>query len=236
MGRIVDKVLCPMHKEDTPSFVLYEDGGAKCFGCGYYVKGQEPHNYEIREKERENLKESIDRIMALPVARIRGLELHYDSDSFYIVWDDSRYYKRRFFEERKDKYRCPTGHDKPLFIAERVNGPNLLIVEGELNALSIAIVTIGWTIVSPGSAAEFDKREYVEYYKQYNNIAMIVDHDPAGAAAAIKLYPELIKHTPNVKVSMWKEDANNILQRPRGISELRKRVENEIQVEVQGGL
>jgi len=27
---------CPFHEERTPSFVLFPDGGIKCFGCGWY--------------------------------------------------------------------------------------------------------------------------------------------------------------------------------------------------------
>ncbi len=30
------KVCCPFHQEKTPSMVLYEDGGAHCFGCGWH--------------------------------------------------------------------------------------------------------------------------------------------------------------------------------------------------------
>lgn len=28
------KILCPFHKEDTPSCLLFPTGGFKCFGCG----------------------------------------------------------------------------------------------------------------------------------------------------------------------------------------------------------
>jgi len=163
----------------------------------------------------------------LPKANIRGLSLPCDSDSYYICFTPNKYYKRRFFDESKGKYRCPSGHAKPLFIADDSNVPYLLIEEGELNALSM--VEVGcMSVVSPGGVGDFDKSEYLDYYKNYKYIAIIVDHDAAGASAAIKLYSKLVKHTPYIKVSMWSEDANELLQQPDGKDRLKQKVDYEI--------
>lgn len=36
VGKRTIKILCPVHDEKTPSFVIYSDGRAKCYGCGFW--------------------------------------------------------------------------------------------------------------------------------------------------------------------------------------------------------
>ena len=40
--------LCPLHRESHPSFVVFSDGGWKCFGCG--ASGQNALDYLIKVK------------------------------------------------------------------------------------------------------------------------------------------------------------------------------------------
>jgi len=48
--RIGNKVvgLCPVHNEQTPSFVVFKDGGFKCFGC--QIAGSSAIDYQIKIK------------------------------------------------------------------------------------------------------------------------------------------------------------------------------------------
>jgi hypothetical protein len=144
----VERIICPFHKgqngkdERTPSLVVYEDG-YKCYSCGangpLSKLSLPPGFVPTALRPPENLNASLKRIVSLPLAPVRGLNLPVDGDSYYIVWPGDNYYKRRkFLSNDGPKYLCPVGHKKPLFVPYEKQGGMLAIVEGEINALSLA--------------------------------------------------------------------------------------------------
>jgi CHC2 zinc finger len=89
------RILCPHHEERTPSCMVYPSGWAHCFGCGAnFQHGKVETAGELEPPE--DLTISLAAIKGLPLKPVRGLELPADDRSFYIVWDDGQYYKRRF--------------------------------------------------------------------------------------------------------------------------------------------
>lgn len=220
------KVLCPFHKEVTPSCVVYSDH-FKCFGCGRHGPISElPGNYSYTPAAplpRTDVRAEIARIKALPTKAIRGLELPYDSKGYYIVWPDESYYKIRLYDETS-RYRSPVGATKTAFRCLGINDSKmslpgnvlvgdrpLYIVEGEINALSLAKVLINSDIVSPGSATDFDRFEPDKNYSRYT---IIVDEDAPGVIAAIKLKSKILAFCPLVDVVLMGDgDLNDWLQK-----------------------
>lgn len=211
------KYLCPKHKEETPSAVAYATG-YHCFGCG----ASGPLNELGLEGERieityiEDLASSIDRINHLPKQLIRGFSLPADSTGYYLVWNDNSYYKRRIINaESGNKYRGPSGHRKPQFIAREGSSSHLVLVEGEFNALSLASLEIPMTIISPGGAGDFyskgRNKDLLEYAK-YDRVDIVVDDDGAGLQAAIECSSQLkVLGCANVKAYFVKTDFNEVL-------------------------
>lgn len=197
---------------------VYADGLCHCFGCGISVTaaslGIIPPVQDQPRAAAENIQEQVKYILSLPKAQIRGLELPVDQDSYYILWPDHAFYNRRFFEGTT-KYKCPTGHSKrPLWAWQAVNKNYLCIVEGEINALSIARSCPWVSVMSPGGAGDFYSRtsdSWLPDVMGYGAIALICDEDRAGALAGIELKAKLLKHTPNVSIVLMKEDANDWL-------------------------
>ncbi len=203
----MEKIICPFHKingqpERTPSCVVYHDH-YHCFSCGAHGvdlsslgNGRSLVSTVSNGETREHLGESLNRIKSLPRGVIRGLHMHANRDSYYVLWPNGDYYKRRDFKDTEARYYCPKGHPKPPFVLNP-GKTGCIVVEGEINALSLATVVTDWTIVSPGGASEFNK--YLTEYKKYSTIVLIADKDPAGAEAIIKTKPLLLKHTHDVR-------------------------------------
>lgn len=204
------RILCPVHKEDTPSCVLY-DNGWHCFGCGAHGTLDQLGVAAPPPKLTEDLPKRIKEIEAMPRVLIRGLSLPSDGVGYYIKWPDNKYYKKRLKAGGANKYLCPAGHVKPLLIASpaSVSSP-LFIVEGELNALSLALIAPG-AVVSPGGASEFCSQKYLQEYKKYSTIFIIADNDRAGYEAVVKLKGMLLRHTPKVHAHLMEQDFNDIL-------------------------
>lgn len=210
------KIKCPYHEEDTPSFHVYPDGSAHCYGCGAHEGPQGDRAIPDEEKYVENLKESLEYIATLPRGPVRGLSLPSDSVFNYIVWPDTDYYikRRKVDSDTLPKYIGAAGHKKPLFIARTADRTSpLLIVEGQLNALSFASAEINATVVSPGAATDFKKLIHLPYYFAYDNIILVLDNDAAGAMGAIDLKGQLLAMGKrNVRIELVNEDANEVLQ------------------------
>lgn len=212
------RILCPNpeHNERTPSYVIYDNYG-HCFGCGYRASLGEALEKQSKETvvEKENVKESLSYINELPRKSIRGLDLHYDDRFYYILFPGFNYYKKRAFIDVGSKYLCPTGHTKPLYTPYKVNNTDTLaIVEGELNALSLAQAKPEFDICSPGGCSSFYGKEYDRYkqtYLTYKHIIVIVDKDSAGVKAAIEIKAKLTQHTPYVTIRLMDRDLNEIL-------------------------
>lgn len=222
-----NKVRCPFHEDHTASLhFYYNEDHYHCFGCGAHgvlstLLGESVVKRPHEEKPKEDLEASLARIKALPTKEIRGLQLPYDDKSYYIVWPNCPYYSRRFFEvaEGMPKYKRPSGHPTPLLNA-RTNGTPLVIIEGELNALSVALAvdsehSLSLSIVSPGSAGDFYSKgrdSNLDTYCRYPHIVLLVDADKAGTIAAIELKTKLtLRGHKNVSIHLMKKDANAIL-------------------------
>src|SRR5690606_33471443 len=104
-------VLCQFHEERTPSCAVYSNG-YKCFGCGKFgpLSDLGMTASEVEPKYVEDIEKSIQQIISLPKKEIRGLDLHSDSNSYYIVWPDHSYYKKRYINPHHGKYQNPSGH------------------------------------------------------------------------------------------------------------------------------
>lgn len=214
-----DKIRCPFHAEETPSCVLYEER-YHCYGCGKNGPLSDLNLDLGPPKPRKpptNLKARRDYIATLPTKEIRGIPLKYDDRGYYLVWPDSLYYKCRLFDPADGpKYANPTGHSQPLFWARRSwpATPVLLVVEGEINALSIKEALPEADVVSPGSAGDFlaDKqRANLTLFSRYASIVVVVDRDAAGTAAAIHLKGMLLGKVPSINIVLMEKDANQVL-------------------------
>lgn len=230
------RILCPNHKESTPSFVIYPNGWGHCYGCGFRKKVTDGIEEGSKQEEyKEDLEEACAYISSLPSQAHRGLLFRTDNQGFYIVWPNGDlYYKKRITlqDHPGGKYRCPIGHRKPLFRA-RCGEKSLYIVEGEINALSLSLATNS-AVVSPGGVGDFLREDYLTYYTGYENIEILVDADPPGVKAAIGLKARLVQHTPDVLIKLMKEDCNELLQRG-GVSAIQAALEMQIRVYNQQG-
>ncbi len=210
------KILCPFHNDTEPSMHVYGEW-AYCFVCQANVKASElnlpPSAREIRAKKNPvNIKERITYIKSLETKTIRGLELPYDDTGFYIVWSDESYYVKRTWTG-KSRYVSPSGVVRPLFkFYKRVTVANelLVIVEGELNAMSLRqSITDDVDIVSPGSANNFVK--YIKEYESYKNVLIIFDLDAPGVVFGVDLKNRLLTGR-KVSVHPMERDLNVILE------------------------
>lgn len=207
-------VLCPFHKEDTPSCKIYENG-YHCFGCGKSGKLEEigKHGKPAAPRVVEDLQKASEYIESLPRVEIRGLTLPSDGIYFYIPFPGSSYYKKRAIKdtEERRKYIGPSGHEVSLFIAQEGEHA-LVVVEGELNALSLVQAGIPFTIVSPGGAGCLAHKRHMPYYSQFKSIIIVADADKAGNKGATLLAIALLsKPAISVKTILLKTDFNDIL-------------------------
>ncbi len=219
------KYLCPKHEEKTPSANAYHDG-YHCFGCGARGPLSElglPAGERIEYTYVEDLNSTIAYIKLLPGKEIRGFPLHYNSRGYYLLWPSEEYYKLRIEgADSGSKYRGPSGHSKPPFVASPSSGvlqsgnvDRLVLVEGEFNALSLAALEPPFDVISPGGAGDFysktGQRELLQYAR-YSRVDVIVDADAAGAQAAIETKAKLITlGCPEVKIHLMDKDFNDIL-------------------------
>lgn len=227
------KIICPNpnHKEDTASFHIYRDGWGHCFGCGFHAKMKDSYIKEVYADApifKEDIESSLSRISRLPKQLIRGLELPVDSLGYYIVWPDASYYKQRLLDEKnpRGKYRGAKGVTKPWFKLVR-GSSRLIIIEGEINAMSVARVVPDVDIISPGGSGDFSSsiaRKEVAALHPYQETVVVVDKDPAGARAAIELNSLLLcNNHANIKIELWEQDANDILVN-HGTEALKQRI------------
>jgi len=89
----------------------------------------------------------------------------------------------------------------------------LVLIEGELNALSLAEAypERSFSIASPGSAS--DLQRHIEDYKRYEMVVVVVDRDPAGIANGCVLKETLTKLGKSVMLICVPVDFNDLLQR-----------------------
>jgi 5S rRNA maturation endonuclease (ribonuclease M5) len=227
----MDRVFCPRHIERTPSCVIYETH-AYCYGgCGKIDLSEIglTATKQTKEKYVENLEEKFRYIDSLPRKLIRGFSLPYDDTGYYLCWPDRNYYKHRLWNrDAKDKYRGAAGHPKPIFWAGRAVSPEaLVVVEGEMNALSISEAFPEWDVCSPGSASDFKTEKtrhfLLTYCTRYSRVIIVTDYDGPGTEAAIIAKGCLIGKVPDVQILLMKRDANEMFC-DEGIEALRKEI------------
>jgi len=191
---------------------IYADK-AYCFVCGFICPSEEVASAEELKKIKRDptdIRSAIEFIETLPKKYIRGLKLHFDDSGYYIIWPTREFYKKRM-SFGKIRYMGPRGHKVPLlkFVGQARGA--LIVVEGEMNALSLEHCKVTKaTIVSPGSATELVK--HLDYYLTFDSIVVIVDRDAAGVAHGLTLKKLLIKSKKKVQLVACEKDINQILQ------------------------
>lgn len=214
-SQFVRKVLCPVHEEKTPSCAVYADGSGYCFVCNKYFKElgevvELPENKVI-----EDIAEKIQYIKSLPFIEHRGLLFPYDSTGYYILWPSNDYYKcRRWLSDSGNKYLNPSGVVQPWLTYVKIGTPLLIIVEGEINALSVVSLNLDISVMCPGSAGQFNLNKSkipLQQFKIYDKIILVADKDSAGTQAVIKLKKDLINYNPDVQINLVSQDYNEIL-------------------------
>lgn len=215
MSRVQYRVICPNpnHKESTPSCAVYEDGSGYCFGCSTYFKDLGKNvSTQAPIVEKEDLQKSLEYIDSLPKMEHRGLVFPYDNRGYYLVWPTRDYYKLRRWTGNP-KYMGAKGHAKPWFHIKN-KSKKLILVEGEINALSLHEADKSIEIISPGGVGNFfDKSMQVAlpFFKQYDEINIIVDNDDVGINAALKCKQLINSYCLDVRIILAEEDCNEIL-------------------------
>lgn len=220
--------MCLWHKEDTASLAIFETY-YKCFGCMKTgplsdLEAEDLPKITLSNKKvryTEDIHKELSRIRSLPLKKVRGLDLHCDDTYYYILWHDADYYKKRHITDKKSKYRCPSGYQKPLFVTPG-SYPDLLIVEGEINALTVYLMRPDLKIISPGGCNDFLRYKY--YYLEYRNIFLAHDADQAGTLGALKFRDEMKALGKRVHLVPLSKDYNDILTMDGEIA-LRREIE-----------
>lgn len=215
------RIRCPWHNEKTPSLVRRKSD-YYCYGsCTKAYTLQEVAakgialEYEEDDECQENLEEKFNYITSLPRREIRGLIFPADTSGYYICWPDKSYYKYRLFEPgRGGKYLSPKGHFPTPFWTRKLLSGTVYVVEGEINAMSIAEAMPSVSVVSPGSASMFKSerlQKLLTILKEYSTVIVVLDDDPAGIKGYIEARAAFMYKLPFVKYLLIKPDANEIL-------------------------
>lgn len=177
---------------------------------------------------------TLDYIDDLPKQSIRSLNLHFDNTGYYIIWDYTPYYKLRLWDspDLKSRYKSPLGHSKPVF-AKLVKEPSrlLVIVEGEINALSLAEAEGNFDIISPGGVSSFTDGEMLNELNNldlYDTVLICTDQDQPGLKAALTLKKLLLAKDKLVFIKLMEKDFNQLLQ-DYGKEKFKEEVKSEFQ-------
>jgi hypothetical protein len=207
--------LCPnpAHQEKTPSFVHYDTYG-HCFGCGYRAPlTDKDRQHEETTQPPIDIDAELTRISNLPKMAFRGLVLPVDGAFAYITYPGSRYFiARSLLSDGGRKYICPPGYRRPTLRARVVESDTLAVVEGELNALSLAQAEPPFNVCSPGAASNFFLDRDMKYFLTYKRFLLYTDYDRAGFNAAVAMKAQLLNYTPYVEIFLMKKDFNDILK------------------------
>lgn len=219
-AQFLRKVNCEKHPDNTPSLALYSDGSGYCFSCQTRFSDIGEKVFTVPEPL-EDMDESVKRILELPTTSVRGLDLHFDNMGYYIVWPDKSYYKHRqwLVGEGYPKYRNPKGVPQPWLTLTKpkpnLTQPYCVIIEGEINAMSLNAVRPDIDVYCPGSAGAFKLNKSTITFtalESYDKIFLVADKDTAGISAVLKLKKEIIEYNPWVELKLVKPDYNDILQ------------------------
>lgn len=210
------KIHCPFHADENPSAELYPSGAAFCFVCWRRFGGEGGQPTADKDvKPPEDIEASLVRIKSLPIKPIRGLWFHADTRGFYLIWPNALYYKCRLNSDTGPRYLCPRGTKQPLLIIENMGNNGLAIVEGEINALSIAetAAKYGFTVVSPGSAGNFQStaEELRALIKEYPAVFCWSDKDSPGIQALWRVARLCAEENKPLSYLSVEIDANEVL-------------------------
>lgn len=204
-------ITCPYHNDKTASMKIYGTV-AFCFACHLSVATSVlnlPGEIKYTKPEPTDIKEKMEYIKSLKIGFIRGLQLPYDDEGYYIVYPTNNYYKKRL-DTGKSRYVAPTGHKTPLYVTPG-DSPLLAVIEGELNAASAYHVEWDkYKVCSPGSAGEFLK--HIDYYRKFKRITLFLDYDAPGIVHGYQTKEVLLKHGCHVNLVLLKKDFNEMLQ------------------------
>lgn len=225
------KILCPRHEDTNPSCEVYQDGAYCYSGCGPLPLSEIGINTDdLPPKPKEDVEATLTYISSLPIRVHRGFGFPADSTGFYICWPNASYYKKRSFDPAaRPKYVGPTGHKPPLFWASHTGVSVLAVIEGELEALSLAAAELEWDVVSPGSAVLFTAPALLKHCISYQTVIIAVDNDGPGIKAAQDLAAGLVDRVPKLVV-LYKDkerDFNKVLCE-QGVSGLKHEVEKRL--------
>lgn len=211
------KITCPFHtvqgkQERTPSLAIYPDG-YHCFSCGKSGPLSDINtSIKVKPKKVDNIEEKVAYIKNLPKYSIRGLHLHADDSGYYLLWADDSYYVKRYYQPKRIKYIGPAGHRRPIYVPQADTGKRLFVVEGELNALSMAEVWGQDTIASPGGVDQFRDKDNLQFYSKFDTVYLCVDKDPPGVLSAFDTKQKLQGKVKNIFIELWERDMNDWLQ------------------------
>lgn len=215
------KILCPKHKDSNPSMEIYEDSGY-CFVCSSVVPIEEL-DVEYIKRPPTSIAEMMEYIDGLPIQAVRGLALPTDDKGYYITWPEKNYYRLRFWNGNP-RYVGPRGHKPPLLTYKKDNSIAVL-VEGEINAISLQVCNIPHTIASFGSAA--NAKSYINEYLQYKTIYAIFDKDGPGLAYGLELREMLMGKSKRVELILMETDYNDILVK-HGVEGVREKAKKDL--------
>lgn len=234
---------CIFHEDKTASMKVYEEGFF-CFGCGAHgsndILEQKIPGVKVKyyEKPPTNIKAEIEKIKKLPIRCIRGIDLHYDSSGYYILYPNNLYYIKRFWDPVDNrKYLCPSGLAKPPLVIHRVipgvDAKTLLVVEGQINALTAFNYSDNFkVIVSPGGATDLVKPYFVNLCLLFDRVCVMVDKDEAGIKAGQILVNSLKERNKVATLYPMEQDLNAILMQhaESGVEEEISRAMAQLQV------
>lgn len=199
-------ILCTYHADTRPSMTVYPDGWAHCWVCGAHVHIGEK-NVKLHKKDPTDIESELARIRDLPVEWFRGLRLHKSHQGAYIIWPNVPFFKRRNAQGQV-RYTAPTGVKPPIFLY--AGNEHLVVIEGELNCMSVKSAYEGpETICSPGAASQFPK--FIQLYKTYSSVTLILDKDAAGVAYGQETKETLLKLGKHCNAVYLDRDYNDIL-------------------------
>ena len=211
---------------------INEDGTAKCFSCGAFIRGQTVAQGPKLIKDNVSLKEGdinalTDRGISLDTAKKYGVRSTLGSDGqptrhFYPYYNGSEEvaYKTRIVEGKGFLSSGPLS-ECGLFGQQTVGdkgGKYITITEGECDAMA-AYELLGskWPVISikTGTAgAERDVKNQLEFLEKFDNIIICFDSDKPGQTAAKKV-ARLLK--PNkAKIMVMPDgfkDSNDMLRK-----------------------
>ncbi len=227
------KILCKYHEDTEPSMHVYQNDKTLrgyCFVCSAMAviePGDIDNLSEIKPSRKiTDIAGMMSYIQHLPTKIIRGIELPFDQVGYYLRWPTNDHYKRRNWNEGKNRYTGPTGKSQPLFIYPNMS-KHLVLVEGELNAVSLRMaVGDKYCIASPGPANNFMR--FIKQYMVYKQITLVLDYDAPGIVFGCQIKDHLLRAGKRVNLILVEEDYNDLLQK-KGQGHVKQQFEKELE-------